>query len=314
MKTLPLGSTGVNVSAMCLGTMRFGTTTDEAVAFGILDAYVAAGGAFIDTANVYAAWGGGKGGESEALLGRWLRARHNRGRVFLASKVGSRLQASGRSLRADVLERECEASLQRLGLDTIDLYYAHFDDLSLPVEVILEGFQRLIAAGKVRHLGASNHYAWRLETARQVCQQRGWPGYCCVQQRYSYLQPVTGAAFGVQLAANTDLLAYLRAHRLPLLAYSPLLHGIYDKPDGDAGPPYAAVANSERLRVLRDLARQKGVTPNQLVYAWLLHHDVPVIPLVAASSVAQLQQNLAALEIALTPAELQQLNLGSSFL
>ena len=310
MKTQPLGQTGLQVSAFCLGAMRFGTTTDEATSFAILDEYMSAGGAFVDTANVYAAWGGGKGGESETVLGRWLRKRETRAGLFIATKAGSRLQSGGRSLRADVLVRECDGSLKRLGIDTIDLYYAHFDDMTLPVEEVVAGLQKLVAAGKVRHLGASNYYTWRLEAMRQASARAGVPTYCCVQQRYSYLQPLTGSSFGTQVFVNEDLLAYLRSQQLPLMAYSPLLGGVYDKPDRDAGPQYAAAVNTERLRVLREVARQKGVTPNQLVYAWLLHHDFPVIPLVAASSVTQLRENLAALTIALTPAEIRQLEIN----
>jgi aryl-alcohol dehydrogenase-like predicted oxidoreductase len=305
MKKIPLGPAGIEVSTLCLGAMRFGTTTDEATSFAILDAYVAAGGNFIDTANVYAAWGGGVGGESEALLGRWLQARGGRDRLIIASKAGSRLQPGGRSLRREVLERECEASLRRLGIETIDVYYAHFDDMTLPAEQIMENFQCLIAAGKVRHIAASNHYAWRLEQARQAAAR----SYCCVQQRYSYLQPVTGASFGVQLAVNDDLVAYLRAYRLPLVAFSPLLAGIYDHPERELPPQYMAPVNTQRLDVIRALAQERGVSANQLVFAWMLHHDFPVIPIVGATSVAQLAKNLAAADIALSAAEMRRLNL-----
>jgi aryl-alcohol dehydrogenase-like predicted oxidoreductase len=301
MHTIPLGPNGPPVSAFCLGAMRFGTTTDEATSFAILDAYVAGGGNFIDTANVYAAWGGGVGGESEALLGRWLKARGHRDRLVLASKVGSRLQPGGRSLRREVLQRECELSLRRLGVETLDLYYAHFDDPTLPVEEIIAGFQSLIHDGKVRLVGASNFYAWRLQQAGTA--------FCCVQQRYSYLQPVTGASFGVQVATNEDLLAYLRHRQLPLLAYSPLLGGIYDKPDCPLPAQYAAAVNEQRLAVVRELACEKNVTANQLVFAWMLHHDFPVIPLIGASSVAQLEQNLAAVAIVLTAEDQRRLAL-----
>jgi aryl-alcohol dehydrogenase-like predicted oxidoreductase len=286
MHTIPLGPNGPPVSAFCLGAMRFGTTTNEATSFAILDAYVA---------------GGGKGGESEALLGRWLKARGHRDRLIIASKVGSRLQPGGRSLRREVLQRECELSLRRLGIETLDLYYAHFDDPALPVEEIVAGFQSLIHAGKVRLVGASNFYAWRLQQAGTA--------FCCVQQRYSYLQPVTGASFGVQVATNEDLLAYLRHRQLPLLAYSPLLGGIYDKPDCPLPAQYAAAVNEQRLAAVRELACEKNVTANQLVFAWMLHHDFPVIPLIGASSVAQLEQNLAAVAIVLTAEDQRRLAL-----
>jgi aryl-alcohol dehydrogenase-like predicted oxidoreductase len=310
MKTLSLGGAGVEVSAMCLGAMRFGTATDGETSARILDAYVEAGGSFIDTANVYAVWeANGRGGDSEELLGRWMRERGNRDRLFLATKMGSRLQASGRGLRRDQIERECEASLGRLGVETVDLYYAHFDDLATPVEETMGAFDALIRAGKARHIGASNFYAWRLEQARAVCAAERWTWYCCVQQRYSYLQPVTGARFGVQVAANEDLLEYRQARGLRLLAYSPLLGGCYQRANKPVPLQYQSALNEKRLAALQAVAGQRGVSPSQLVLAWMLQQDSPVLPIIGVSSVEQLQHNLAALEIALSEEEMKRLNL-----
>jgi aryl-alcohol dehydrogenase-like predicted oxidoreductase len=312
MKQLSLGTTGVEVSAICLGAMRFGTRTDEATSFAILDAYLEAGGSFLDTANIYAVWEpGGKGGESEALLGRWFKARGNRKACFLATKMGSKLQPGGLGLRAAQIETECEASLRRMGVETIDLYYAHFDDPVTPYEETFAAFDRLIRAGKVRFLGASNHRAWRLEASRAFCQSRGFASYCCVQQRLSYLQPVVGATFGNQVAANEDLLDYARSRNVRVLAYSPLLGGTYgNRPDRPVSDPYNTPHNAQRMHTVTTMAARLGVTPSQVVLAWMLHGDPAVLPIVGVSTPGQLRENLGALQVRLSAADRDELAKG----
>jgi len=192
MKTTSLGFTNLSVSQMCLGAMYFGTRNDEATSFRLLDMYVEAGGFFIDTANIYSHWVTGcKGYESERLLGRWMKARKNRSSVVIATKVGFEIPAYGveRGLPATTILQECEKSLRNLGVETIDLYYAHCDDPNTPLEETLSAFDRLVQAGKVRTIGASNYLAWRLEEARWVSQTHGWSEFCCVQQRHTYLRP-----------------------------------------------------------------------------------------------------------------------------
>jgi aryl-alcohol dehydrogenase-like predicted oxidoreductase len=157
MKTIPLGHTGIPVSTLCLGAMYFGTRQDEATSYRLLDQYLDAGGFFIDTANIYSHWVPGfKGQESEALLGRWMKARGNRSRLFVASKVGFEYGEVQRGLKAHQVESECEKSLKLLGVEAIDLYYAHVDDRDTPMSETLEASDRLVKAGKVRAIGASN--------------------------------------------------------------------------------------------------------------------------------------------------------------
>jgi aryl-alcohol dehydrogenase-like predicted oxidoreductase len=166
MRTVPLGNTGVEVSAFCLGTMYLGSREDKATSYRLLDQYVEAGGSFLDTANTYARWMPGcAGGESETLLGAWMRERKNRSRLFVATKVGFAYPGVERGLRAHQIQTECEKSLQRLRTDTIDLCQAHVDDRNTPMEETLEAFDRLVRAGKVRFVGASNFAVWRLEEA-----------------------------------------------------------------------------------------------------------------------------------------------------
>ncbi len=211
MKKVALGDVGVEVSALCLGAMYLGTRNDDKSSFELLDQYLGAGGSFIDTANIYAHWVPGfQGGESETLLGHWMRARRNRRDIFLATKVGFDYHEVDKGLSAAQIQAECEKSLQRLGVETIDLYYAHVDDRATPLEETLEAFSRLVAAGKVRFVGASNYLAWRLEAARNLSEAQGWPTYQCVQQRHTYLRPRPGAGFDPQIAVNEDLLDYCR--------------------------------------------------------------------------------------------------------
>ncbi len=311
MQTVPLGNTGERVSALCLGAMFLGTRQDEATSFHLLDQYVDAGGTFIDTANIYAHWvEGGRGGESEALLGRWLRARGHRGRMFLASKVGFGYPGVERGLEPWRIEEECDKSLRLLGVDTLDLYYAHVDDRHTPQEETLGAFAKLVKAGKVRYVGASNFAAWRLAEADAISAAHGWPGYCCVQQRHTYLRPKPGASFDPQLAANEDLFDYVRARQeaITLLAYSVLLGGAYTRTDRDVPEQYRGPDTEARLAALREVADETGCTPNQVVLAWLRQSDPPVLPLIAASSSEQLAENLGALDLTLTADQMARLD------
>ncbi|MCS7219778.1 MAG: aldo/keto reductase [Anaerolineae bacterium] len=313
MKTVLLGHTGVQVSAICLGAMYFGTRNDPPSSYQLLDQYVEAGGSFIDTANIYAWWVPGfQGGESETLLGQWMRERCNRARLFLATKVGFQYAGVERGLRASQIEAECEKSLKRLGVETIDLYYAHVDDRKTPMEETLEAFDRLVRAGKVRFIGASNFLAWRLEEARWVSQTHGWAEYCCIQQRYTYLRPKPGASFDPQIAANEDLLDYCQTRGLTLLAYSPLLSGAYTRPDRPLPAQYVGPDSEARLAALKAVAAEVGATVNQVVLAWMIHSVPPVIPVIGASTPEQMRENLGALEVKLTEEHIARLNNASA--
>jgi aryl-alcohol dehydrogenase-like predicted oxidoreductase len=314
MKTVPLGNTGVQVSALCLGAMYLGTRQDEATSFRLLDQYVDAGGTFIDTANIYAHWiPGGHGGESEALLGRWMKQRGHRDRLFLASKVGFGYPGVPRGLTPELIKEECEKSLKRLGVDVIDLYYAHVDDRQTPLRDTLEAFDQLVKSGKVRFIGASNYRAYRLERAHALSRANHWHEFCCVQQRHTYVRPRPGASFDPQLAANEDLLDYVRARKgdFALLAYSVLLGGAYTRPDRPIPDEYAGPDSNARLAALRAVAQEVGATPNQIVLAWLMHGDPPVIPLVAASTREQMAENLGAVEITLSAEQVARLDSAS---
>ena len=309
MRTVPLGNTGVEVSLFCLGTMYVGSRTGKETSYRLLDQYVEAGGAFLDTANIYAWWVPGcVGGESETLLGEWMRERKNRSQMLIATKVGFQYPGVERGLSAYQIETECEKSLERLGVETIDLYYAHVDDRNTPMEETMEAFDRLVRAGKVRFIGASNFLAWRLEETRWVSQTHGWAEYCSIQQRYSYIRPKPGASFDPQIAANNDLLDYCRSWGITMLAYSPLLSGAYTRADRSFPEQYLGPDTDARLAALKTVAEEVGATANQVVLAWMVQSDPPVIPLVAASTVEQMRESLGALEVELGAGQMARLN------
>jgi len=309
MRTMPLGNTTADVSCLCFGAMRLGTNNDYPQSCELLDMFVEAGGDFIDTANVYSKWyTGGKGGESEAVLGRWMAERGNREELFIATKVGVDYQDTPMSLGADAIARECDRSLERLGTDRIDLYYAHLDVRTTPLAETLEAFDKLIRAGKVRFIGASNYRAWRLADADAICLGSGWESFCCVQQRYTYLRPNPGADFGLQVSANEDLLDYCRDRGMTLLPYSPLLGGSYARQDKPTPAQYAGPDADARLAALRTVADEAGATIHQVVLAWMLHHDQSVLPVFSASNPDQMRENLGAVDVALTPEQVSRLN------
>lgn len=311
MRTVPLGEAGVQVSALCLGCMFFGTRVDEAASMRLLDRYMEAGGSFLDTANNYALWvPGGRGGESEALLGRWMRRRGNRDDLFVATKVGG---APGEDLSRTAIRAAIDASLRRLETDYVDLYYAHVDHRSVALEETLGALGEFVAAGKVRHIGCSNYAAWRLERARRISDAHGLPRYCCIQQRHSYLRPRPGAGFGVQVVADDELLDFCSANpEVALLAYSPLLSGAYTVPDRAVPDQYLGADTDARLAALDHVARATGATVNQVVLAWLMATTPPAIPLIAASTEAQLDENLGTLALALTPDQLETLDAAAA--
>jgi aryl-alcohol dehydrogenase-like predicted oxidoreductase len=304
------------VSVLALGTMHFGTATDEATSFAILDRYVQAGGTFVDTADNYAFWTGTQGGESEDLLGRWRRSRGAGDEIVIATKLGARPLAPGTSftdnaegLSATVIRESSERSRERLGMDRLDLLYAHIDDPAVPQSETVDAFAELVAEGTVGLLGVSNQWAWRVERARSLAAAAGLPGYEVLQYQHSYLRPRTDlpgqlSPDGMSGMAGGDLLSYLRAEpQLAMVAYSPLLKGGYVRPDKLAAAEFAEYDHPgtlARLAALREVAKDTGATPNQVVLAWLIGAEIPMIPLIGASSVAQLDESLAAVDLALT--------------
>jgi aryl-alcohol dehydrogenase-like predicted oxidoreductase len=313
MKEIPLGTSGARVSELCLGTMFFGSTIPPERAFRLLDLYAEAGGSFLDTANVYYAFLPGlHGGESETVIGRWMKERGNRSSIFLATKVGVGMPGVEGGLKAAAIREQCENSLKRLGTEVIDLYYAHSDDRETPIEETLEAFDGLVQAGKVRFVGASNFVPWRLERSFNAAVQRGLPRYVCIQQWYSYLRPRLGAGIGTRVYANEELRDYCRASGLALIAYGPLLGGIYDRSDKPWREQFKSADSTARMAVLKSVAAELGARPNQVVLAWMMRQDPRVVPIITASREEHLRENIASTSVVLSREQMTILDAASA--
>ncbi|WP_395656365.1 aldo/keto reductase [Nocardioides sp.] len=304
---------------LVLGTMYFGTRTDEATSFALLDRFVAAGGRLLDTANCYSFWtsGSGHGGQSEAVLGRWLAANPGvRDELVIATKVG--MEPRGRfgddagveGLSAPVVEREAARSRERLGVDVIDLYWAHGEDRATDLEETVAAFGALVSSGAVSRLGVSNHPTWRVERGRAIAARLGVEPWTALQLTTSYVEPRPGAAvpgkdhrFGFVTDETVD---YLAEHPdLDLWVYSPLVQGSYDRADRPFPDAYDHPGTTSRLAALNILAADRKVPASRLVLAWLVARGWQ--PIVGVSSVEQLDSALASARIELTDQELDVL-------
>ncbi|WP_447009527.1 aldo/keto reductase [Saccharothrix hoggarensis] len=305
-----LGTSDLGVSRLCLGGNVFGWTADEETSFAVLDAYVAAGGDFVDTADAYSAWAEGHtGGESETIIGRWLRSRGNRDRVVVATKVG--MLAGLDDLKAATIERAAEDSLRRLGVDHIDLYYAHKDDPGTPQEETLAAFDRLVRAGKVRHIAASNYTADRLTSALAVSEREGFAGFVALQQAYNL----------VDRSYEGELSRAVADHGLSSAPYWGLAKGFLTgkyRPGVTVESARAAAASrylDERgLRVLTaldEVAAGRGTTPAAVALAWLADQPTVAAPIASARTVDQLAELLPALELRLAADEIAALSTAS---
>src|SRR5262252_1041005 len=300
-----LGRTGLRVSALCLGGNTFGWTTDQKASQAVLDAYVEAGGNFIDTADVYSRWvSGHKGGESEDVLGKWMKARGNRRTVIIATKVmgpmGPGPNDTGLS-RQHIVEG-VEDSLRRLQTDFIDLYQAHWDDRDTPLEETLRAFDDLIRQGKVRYIGASNYHAWRLTRALWESDRRAFA-------RYESIQPKYNLVFRDEYERELEPLCLEQS--IGVIPYSSLgsgfLSGKYRR--GGALPQTARAAGVQRaymtdrgfavLEAVEKVATRTGLTPAQVALSWLAHRPGITAPIASATSPAQLAELLGGIELVL---------------
>lgn len=295
---------------LVLGAMYFGTRTDERTSAEILDRFVDAGGTMIDTSDNYSFWSdpSGFGGQSEAVIGRWLAARPGlREGLYLSTKVGAQPLVPGgypdhiEGLSAATIKDAVQRSLRQLGTDRLDLYWAHVEDRSVPVEETMDAFGSLVAEGVVGRVGCSNWPTWRVEQARHAA--RGWAGFTILQLMYSYLQPRPSAPVAFQSQrfgwVTDETLDYTTTVGLDIWVYSPLLKGGYVHPDR-LTESYEHLGNTRRLAVLDEVAAELGATRNQVVLAWLVGGAAAITPMVGCSSVAQLDEALAGVRLTLS--------------
>ncbi|GAB22799.1 putative aldo/keto reductase [Gordonia polyisoprenivorans NBRC 16320 = JCM 10675] len=302
----------MSTDSLVLGCMYFGTRTDDATSRALVERFLERGGTTLDTADCYAFWasGTGSGGQSEEMLGRWFADNPGvRERVTLATKVGPE-PVPGRpgevvGLGHEVVMRSIEASLARLQVDHIDLYWAHLEDRRTPMAEVVSTFGRLVDDGVVGRIGISNHPTWRVEQARALASVAGTEPFTALQLSTSYVRPrpdtvVPGKdhRFGFVTDETID---YVTTHpEIELWAYSPLIQGSFDRADRPFPEAYDHPGTTRRLAELRSVAAELDATPGQVVLAWLLGGSPVIRPIVGVSTLAQLDAALDAAELTLT--------------
>jgi aryl-alcohol dehydrogenase-like predicted oxidoreductase len=315
MQTRRLGRTGLKVSALCLGTMTFGWSADEKTAFNIMDSALAHDVTFFDTADIYSAWiPGNKGGESETIIGNWLKKK-NRRDIILATKVRNEMWKgpNGLGLSRFHILHAVEDSLRRLQTDYIDLYQAHWPDDQTPLDETLAAFDSLIQSGKVRYIGASNYPAWLLMKSLWVSDARRLARFDSVQPHYSLVH---------RNEFERELEAVCVDQGVGVIPYSPLaagfLTGKYSRenrqPDttrGEGGLIKSLVNNDQAydtLDVVESIAAAHDVPTAHIALAWLLSRPSITSPIIGARTVEQFEELVGAVDLKLTPDEVGQLN------
>jgi aryl-alcohol dehydrogenase-like predicted oxidoreductase len=315
MQRRPLGNTGFSVAPLALGGNVFGWTADEATSFRILDAFVEAGGNLIDTADSYSRWAEGhQGGESETVIGRWIARRGRHDDVVIATKVGTDMGLGYRCLKADYIVKAAEASLRRLQVDALDLYQSHWDDDATPFEETLEAYAKLLAAGKVRAIGASNLTAPRLAEALAVSRRHGLPHYATLQPHYNLYERASfeGKLEALCVRENIGVITYFA------LAAG-FLTGKYrteaDYAQSPRGGGMHKFMNPRGLRILDALdavATRVHSTPAQVALGWLMHRPSVTAPIASATSLGQLDELIGSTRVALDAKALAVLDRASA--
>jgi len=298
-----LGRTGLDVFGLCLGGNVFGWTADERQSHAVLDAYTAAGGNFIDTANSYLV----EHGRSETIIGRWLAERGNRDRLVLATKVGGG-RGEARSLSAETIEREARASLERLQTDRIDLYYAHFDDRQTPLEETVRAFDGLVKAGTVRHIGASNYSPERLQAALELQRDLGLAEWTVLQPHYNLVErEFEGTSLPVAEAWDLAVAPYFGLAKGFLTGkYRPGGEAV-DSPRADSARSYLDKGGAAVLEALDEVAAAHETTVAAVALAWLRSRPQVVAPIASARDTDQLAQILPAAALELRADDLDRL-------
>jgi aryl-alcohol dehydrogenase-like predicted oxidoreductase len=312
-----LGRTGIQVPTLTFGGNVFGWTVDQETSFSLLDALVEKGLYFIDTADVYSRWApGNEGGESETIIGNWLKQGGKRDKIVLATKVGIEMGPGKTGLSPKYIRQAIEDSLRRLQTDSIDLYQAHRDDSDTPLQETLATFDALIKEGKVRAIGASNYSAERLSEALKVSEDNGFARYETLQPEYN-LYDREGYESGLEQVAKDNGLAVINYYSLA----SGFLSGKYRKPeDASKSQRGAGVVekylNERGLRIIKALdqvAESTGSTPTQVALAWQIARPSITAPIVSVTSLTQLDELTKAAALKLSDDDIRELSEASSY-
>ena len=316
MNKRQLGQSGITVAPLMLGGNVFGWTADEPTSFRILDAFVAAGMDFIDTADTYSTWvPGHKGGESETIIGNWLKSRGQRNKVVIATKVGAEIPGEGKGLAPVWMMRQVEGSLKRLQTDYIDLYQSHRDDPNTPVEETLEVYAQLIQQGKVRSIGCSNFTAERIQESLAVSRKHGWPRYESLQPHYNLYE---------RTAYETSPEPTILEEKLGVIPYYSLASGfltgkyrsqedLSKSPRGQTAKKYLNDRGFGILQALDQVAEQYHAKPGQVALAWLMARPGITAPIASATNLEQLHDLVAATKFILSANDIDLLNRASAY-
>lgn len=314
-----LGRTGLQVSPLCLGTMQFGWTANEATSFAVMDAFIEQGGNFIDTADIYSRWvEGNAGGVSEEIIGRWIQQHNNRRNIVLATKARGRMWdgPNGEGLNRAHIMQACDDSLRRLQTDYIDLYQTHAYDANTPIEETLDALNDLVRAGKVRYIGCSNYPAWRLALALGASERQHFA-------RYESLQPHYNLANRAEFERELEPLCLDQG--VGIIPYSPLAGGFLTgkyRRDQDLPESVRSSGIQERyfneqgwntVDALVTVAKDLDTEPTQVALAWLLSRPNITAPIIGANSTEQLNTSLAAINVKLSDEQIQQLEKASAW-
>jgi len=315
MKKRKLGNSGLEVSPLSFGGNVFGWTVDEPTSFKLLDAFVASGFNLIDTADVYSRWvPSNNGGESETIIGNWLKRSGSRERVIIATKVGMDMGPNKKGLSKGHIVRSVEESLKRLQTDYIDLYQSHTEDPETPLEETLEAFAQLISQGKIRAIGASNYTAERLSQALQISKQRGYPRYQSLQPLYNLYD---------RADYETKLEPLCREKGLGVISYFSLASGFLtgkyrsetDLTKSARGKFVKKYLNDRGCRILKALdqvAKQHNSNAASVSLAWLIARPSITAPIASATSLEQLNDLIKATELNLNHYQIELLNEASA--
>jgi aryl-alcohol dehydrogenase-like predicted oxidoreductase len=316
MKKRKLGGSAIEVAPLMLGGNVFGWTADEATSFNILDAFVAAGLDFIDTADSYSTWAPGhKGGESETVIGNWLKRGGKRDRVVLATKVGVEIPGQGKGLSRTWIVREVEDSLRRLQTDYIDLYQSHRDDPNTPVEETLEAYAQLIQQGKVRVIGCSNFTRERIKESLAASRKHGWPRYESLQPHYNLYE---------RAVYETTLEPLMLQEKLGVVPYYGLASGFLTgkyrsendlgkSPRGRTVKKYLDDRGFRILEALDQVAESHQTVPAQVALAWLMARPSITAPIASATSLEHLKDLIDATRLELSAPDIELLNQASAY-
>lgn len=311
-----LGRTDLEIAPLVLGGNVFGWTVDEKTSFDLLDRFVDGGLNTIDTANVYSRWApGNKGGESETIIGKWMKARGNRDKVIVITKVGADMGQGKRDLSATHIEREVEDSLRRLQTDAVDLYLSHWPDPTVPYEETLGAYQKLLAKGKVRHIGCSNLDAGQLRAALDVAKLRNLPRYEVLQPEYNLYD---------RASYDGPLRDLCMAEGLGVITYFSLAKGFLSgkyRSKADLGKSAArgedveAYLNKRGMRILAALdavAGRRAAKPAEVALAWVIARPGVTAPIASATTPEQMASLVRAASLKLTHADIEDLDKASA--